>query len=738
MSKKQKNKFKAGKKSGKPENFSSRILSVLRKSPKESLNYKQIAARIGVQDAHSRNQIIKNLAQLVSKSKIDPVARGKYKIAGNPEYVEGVLDMASSGVGYVIVEGLEQDVFIPHKKLNHALHGDTVEIFIFGHTRKQKLEGEVVNIIHRRTTVFVGILRLQATFGFVEMKNPKMYTDIFVPRNKVKRAKDGEVVQVEIEKWPKRADSPEGKIIKVLGKPGEHETEIQSILAAGGLANSNFPKEVDQYARKLDTSIQDEEIKRRKDLRQELTFTIDPADAKDFDDALSFKKLENGNFEVGIHIADVSFYVKPDTVLDEEAFERGNSIYLVDRTIPMPPEILSNQACSLRPNEDKYTFSAIFELDEKAKVINQWFGRTVTRSDARFSYAEAQHIIETENVDIPEEISLTGEAYQASKEVGAAILKMNELAKVLRSKRVRYGAISFDTTEVKFNLDENKEPVGIFFQTQKEANHLIEEFMLLANRKVAEFIGKQKRQKTFVYRCHDEPDEEKLASLKNLVKQFGYNLNLKDKKTTTRSLNHLLEEVSGTQQENLVSTLTVRAMSKAYYSTKNIGHYGLAFEYYSHFTAPIRRYPDIMTHRLLQYYLEGNSSVAAEEYEEKCKHCSETERFAIDAERDSIKYMQVKFMQQFKDETFLGVISGVTDFGIFVEIIENKCEGMVRLRDIEEDHFDYVEEKYSIIGRHTGKKYQLGDEVYVKVKNTDLEKRNLDFELLGAKESVLK
>ncbi len=728
-----KNKSKRGKSSRKKENFSSRILSVLRKNHDKPLNYKQISAKIGANDPSARNQVLKNISKLVDKSKIDPVGRGKYQIADNPEYVEGVLDMTTTGVGYVIVEELEKDIFIPHKKLNHALHGDRVEVFIFGDSKKKKIEGEIVKILHRRTTVFVGILRLQPTFGFVEMNNPKMYTDIFIPRNKVKRAKDGEVVQVEIEKWPVKADSPEGKITKVLGEPGKHETEMQAILASSGLSNSDFSREVEDYVNNLDTSIRESEIKKRKDFRKELTFTIDPHDAKDFDDALSFKKLENGNYEIGIHIADVSHYVKPDSILDEEAFERGNSIYLVDRTIPMLPEALSNMACSLRPEEDKYTFSAIFEIDEKAKIVNQWFGKTAIRSDARFSYAEAQHIIETQENQIPQEIAMSGKAYEAPQKIAEAILKMNDLAKILRSNRMQHGAISFDTTEVKFHLNQENEPTGIYFQTQKEANHLIEEFMLLTNRKVAEFINKKEKKKTFIYRCHDKPDDEKLASLRTFVGQFGYDLNLKDRKSTIKSLNGLLKKSSGTKEENLISTLTIRSMSKAYYSTVNIGHYGLAFDDYSHFTSPIRRYSDIMAHRLLTHYLAGNPSAPQEKFEEKCKHCSETERFAIDAERDSVKYMQVKFMQQYKNETFLGVISGVTDFGIFVEIIENKCEGMVRLRDIKEDHFDYIEKEYAIIGRHTGKKYQLGDEVYVKVKNTDLVKRNLDFDLIGEK-----
>ncbi len=733
MAKKKNKRYKGkGNKQGKKgENYSKRILSLLRKNPDKPLNYKQIAARLGVEDPSGRNQIVKNLARLTGKGKVDQIDRGKYKLAGELNYYQGVLDMTTHGNGYVIVEELDQDIFIHRKKLNHAFDGDTVEIFVFGAPDNKKPEGEIIKVVERKRDTFVGILRLKPTFGFVEMTNPKMYTDIFIPRNRVNRAKDGEVVQVKLVKWPKNNDSPEGEVLKVLGQPGAHETVMQSILAQSGLA-SDFPEEVEAYAQNLDTSITADEIAKRRDMRQTLTFTIDPKDAKDFDDALSFEQLENGHYQVGIHIADVSHYVRPGSVLDAEAFDRGTSIYLVDRVVPMLPEVLSNMACSLRPHEEKYTFSAVFELDEKAQVVDKWFGRTVTYSDARFAYEEAQQLIETKNATIPAEISLTGEAYQADKKILDAVLKLDELAKILRQNRMSSGAISFDKVEVKFNLDEHNEPVGLYFKTAQDANKLIEEFMLLANRKVSEFIGKQTPKKTFVYRCHDEPDGEKLVALNNLVHQFGYSLNLKTPKTTSQSLNSLLENVNGKKEQNLVDTLAVRTMSKAYYSTQNIGHYGLSFDYYSHFTSPIRRYPDVMVHRLLQRYLDQQDSANEEEYEVMCKHCSETERFATEAERDSIKYMQVKFMQQYKNQVFLGVISGVTDFGVFVEIVENKCEGMVRLRDMLDDQYDFDQEHYAIVGRMSGKRYQLGDEVYIKVKATDLVKRNLDFELLGS------
>ncbi|MDT0675382.1 ribonuclease R [Autumnicola musiva] len=726
---------KKKKKNSKPNlgNLSRKILDILRKNSGKTYNYKQIASILGVDDPGSRNEITKKLAQLAAKKQVLQVERGKFKIEASNSYYHGKLDMTTKGFGYVMVEELEDDVFIPANCLNTAFHGDEVEIYIYDKRRRKKSEGEVTKVIKRKRSEFVGILDLKNDFGFVKIDDPKMYTDIFVQRNKTADAKNGDKVVVEFEEWPEKADSPFGKITKVLGTPGEHHTEIHGILAQYGLPYE-FPKEVEEFANQLDTSIQESEIKKRRDMRKDLTFTIDPKDAKDFDDALSFTKLENGNFEVGIHIADVSHYLQKETILDEEAYERATSVYLVDRVVPMLPEILSNNACSLRPNEEKYTFSAVFEIDKKANVKNHWFGRTVTYSDARFAYEEAQHIIETKAGEIPEEVSIQDKAYKADDSIVEAILQLNDLARIMRSRRMREGAISFDKVEVKFQLDEENEPIGVFFKTAKEANKLIEEFMLLANRKVAEFIGKQKQKKTFVYRCHDEPDDTKLASLQNLVAKFGHKLNLKDKKTVSSSLNSLLEDVQGKKEQNLVDTLAIRTMSKAYYGTGNIGHYGLSFDYYTHFTSPIRRYPDVMVHRLLQRYLDDKPSANEEEFDEKCHHSSEMENLATNAERDSIKYMQVKFMQDHQNEDFLGVISGVTEWGIFVEIIENKCEGMIRLRDMKDDHYEFDEEHYAVVGRKLGKTYQLGDEVYVRVKNADLLKRHLDLTLLGSRE----
>ncbi|MGB7785305.1 MAG: ribonuclease R [Salinimicrobium sp.] len=724
-----------GKKAVQLENVTERILSILRNNTGQSFNYKQIAAKLGVDDPNNRNKIIRTLSQLAAKKKIEEVERGKYQLKAGVDYYTGILDMTAKGSGYVVVKELDDDVFIPEKKINKAFHGDEVEIYVYRRRRNQKSEGEVTKVLTRKKNRFVGVLQLKENFGFVAIQDPKMYTDVFVQKNKIGEAKDGDKVVVEIEDWPEKADSPFGKIIEVLGRPGEHDTEIHAILAQYGLPHE-FPKEVEEFANGLDTSISKDEIAQRRDMRDILTFTIDPKDAKDFDDALSFRKLENGNYEIGIHIADVSHYVKPDTILDEEAFNRATSVYLVDRVVPMLPEVLSNNACSLRPHEEKYTFSAVFEINDKAEIKDQWFGRTVTYSDARFAYEEAQYVIETTGGDIPEDISLTGDNYEVDGEIVTAILKLDELAKIMRKRRMREGAISFDKVEVKFDLDEDNEPVGVFFKTSKEANKLIEEFMLLANKKVAEFIGKRKPKKTFVYRCHDEPDTEKLSALQSLVSKFGHKLNLKDQKSISNSLNKLLEDVQGTKEQNLVDTLTIRTMSKAYYSTENIGHYGLSFDFYSHFTSPIRRYPDVMAHRLLQRYLDDEKSASEEEYEEKCQHSSQMESLATNAERDSIKYMQVKFMQEHNEEEFLGVISGVTEWGIYIEIIANKCEGMVRLRDIREDHFDFDEEQYAIVGRKTGKVYQLGDEVYVSVKNADLVKRHLDFNLIGTRNEV--
>ncbi len=710
------------------------IFTVLEKEPSQSFNYKQIAAKIGITDTQDRNTLIKRLVQLKEKKRIQEVDRGNYQVLEDTKtYHQGKVDITGRGNAYIVIEGIDDDVFVPNNKINKAFHKDIVEVFIYPRKNGKKLEGEVHKIIERHKTTFVGIVDMQKTFAFVRPTDFRMYTDIFVSNDKLEGAENGDKVIVEMTDWPTDVGSPFGKVTEVLGKPGEHNTEIHSILAEYGLPYE-FPVEVERFADELDTSIKAEEIKKRRDMRDVLTFTIDPKDAKDFDDALSFQTLENGNYEIGIHIADVSHYLKEDTILDDEAYERATSVYLVDRVVPMLPEVLSNNACSLRPNEEKYTFSAIFELDKKTNVVNQWYGRTVINSNERFAYEEAQHIIETGNGSIPEDISIRDTEYKVNGEVVEATLTMNSLAKIMRSKRMDEGAISFDKVEVRFNLNQENEPVSVYFKEAKDANKLIEEFMLLANRKVAEFIGKQKPKKTFVYRIHDDPNEDKLIALNGIVSRFGHKLDFKDKKSISASLNKLLEDVKGKKEQNLVDTLAIRSMSKAVYTVNNIGHYGLAFDYYSHFTSPIRRYPDVMVHRLLQHYLDGGASAKEEVFEEKCKHSSEMEGLASSAERDSIKYMQIKFMQDHEDKEFVGVISGVTEWGVYVEIVENKCEGMVRIRDIKGDYYIFDDKQYAIVGERTKKTYQLGDEVIVMVKNTDLIKRHLDFALIGKNE----
>ncbi len=717
------------KKGSKPNSeLTQNIIRTLRDSKDQPLNYKQIASKLKIKDTRTRNILIKSLHSLALTKKIHEVERGKYKLIIDERYIEGKLDISAKGNGYVISDSFDSDVFIKSKFLGKALNGDIVKVYVFNRRDNGKIEGEITEVILREKTTYVGLVQLSKKFAFVVPDDEKMYVDIFVNLADLNGAVDGDKVVVQLLDWPSKAEAPTGQINQVLGRPGEHSTEIHSILASYNLPY-DFPTEIAQYANNLDTIITHDDISARRDMRNTLTFTIDPKDAKDFDDAISFKPIDNNQFEVGIHIADVSHYLKAGSILDKEAYERATSIYLVDRVVPMLPEVLSNEACSLRPHEDKLTFSVVFNMDHTGKIYNQWFGRTVIHSNMRLSYEEAQIVIETKHKTIPADISLNTKSYDISEDLLGSIITLDQVAKILRKNRMKQGAISFDKVEVKFDLDDACEPTGVFFKTSQDANKLIEEFMLLANRSVATFIGSQKPIKPFVYRIHDEPDEQKLYDLKKLISNFGYDLDLKSRKSTAASLNKLLDDIKGQKEQNLIDTLTIRTMSKAEYSTQNVGHYGLAFDYYSHFTSPIRRYPDVMVHRLLQHYLDHGAVVDTQSLEDKCKHCSQMEYVASRAERESIKYMQIKYMQNHDNRIFRGVISGVTDWGIYVEIIENKCEGMVRMRDMKHDHFIFDQSTYSAVGQRTGTSYQLGDEVSVRVKSCDLVKKHLDFYL---------
>ncbi len=690
------------------------IINVFDRNPTKSFNYKQLSSAFGFKDMANKKLITIILLELVEQGKLRETQRGKFCLNESENFIEGKVDMTSRGAAYIVVEGSDKDVYIHPRNTNTALNGDIVKVNVFSAKHSKKIEGEVVEVVERKQTEFVGVIEKSANFSFVVVDSTRMPVDIFISNDKLKNANDGDKVIAKITEWPLDKKNPFGKVLQVLGKPGDNDTEMHAILAEFGLPYE-FPPKVEKAAQELDLEITPQEIKKRRDFRTTTTFTIDPKDAKDFDDALSIKKLDNGNWEIGVHIADVSHYIQPKSILDNEAYKRATSVYLVDRVVPMLPEILSNQACSLRPHETKLCFAAVFELDENANVLKEWFGRTVIFSDRRFTYEEAQERIETKEGDMVEEI-----------------LQMDKLAKLLRKKRFKKGSIAFDRVEVKFQLDLEGTPMGVYFKESKDANKLIEEFMLLANKRVAEFIGiapKGQKAKTFVYRIHDEPNPEKLQSLSNFVKKFGYDLKTEEKEVA-RSINSLLDKVKGTNEEDMIEQLTIRTMAKAVYSSNNVGHYGLAFNHYSHFTSPIRRYPDVMVHRLLQHYLDGGASANQQEVEDQCKHSSKMEIAATEAERASIKYKQVQFLEDKIGEEFEGVISGVSEWGLFVQIVDNMCEGMVRLSDIEGDYYTFDAPNYCARGNNTGQEYRMGDEVKIKVRKADLVKKQLDFELV--------
>ena len=635
----------------------------------------------------------------------------KSKHGGRKEkriYLTGTVDMTRMGYGYIISDEIEDDVFVAARNLNTALHGDKVKVWLYARKKGSRPEGEVVEILERWKSSFVGTLEVMPGFAFLIPDNKNMPFDIFIPASALKGGKQGQKAVARITEWKRNSKNPVGEIVTVLGEPGLHSTEMHAILAEYELPYA-FTEEVEKDAASINGMITEKDIRERKDFRDVPTFTIDPEDAKDFDDALSLRKLENGNWEAGIHIADVTYYVKSGSLTEEEARQRATSVYLVDRVVPMLPERLSNDICSLRPGEDKLCFSAVFELNEKAEVQNEWFGRTVINSDRRFSYGEAQLVIDTGEGDMKDQLLL-----------------LHDLAQKLRSKRFAYGAFSFEREEVQFELDENGKPLGVKFRDMGTANQLIEEFMLLANRRVAEYVGKKLRGRTFVYRVHDKPDPEKISNFRAFITRFGYKLT-SDEKNLPKAMNRLMKEVAGRSEQNIIETIALRAMAKAVYSTDNIGHYGLAFKHYTHFTSPIRRYPDMMVHRLLTAYLNHDDPGNKEKIEKHCQHSSKMERLAAEAERASIKYKQVEFMSERIGQVFDGVISGVTEWGIYVEIIENQCEGMVSIRDLHDDYYEYDEENYCIRGKSTGKLYTLGDRVKVEVVKADLQKKQLDY-----------
>jgi ribonuclease R len=692
------------------------ISDVLEKNKNEALNYKQVSAKLNITDAAARETILEVLKEQAKKGIFAEPEKGKFKLKDLKTFITGKVDMTADGSAFIVPDDeFEKDVFVSARKLHNALHGDKVKVYIYAKKSGRKNEGEVVEIIERAKTDFIGVIRISDRFAFVNIDDRKMLHDIFVPLSDLNGAKNGQKVQVAITDWPEGVKNPIGKVINILGEQGENNTEMNAILAQYGFPLS-FPPAVENEANAIPEQVSEADLKDRRDFRETVTFTIDPADAKDFDDAISFKKLENGNYEIGVHIADVSYYVTPNSDLDKEAYSRATSVYLVDRVIPMLPERLSNGVCSLRPNEDKLCFAAVFELDAQANVVQEWFGRTVIHSNRRFSYEEAQEVIESKAGDYAEEIN-----------------KLNELAYILRDRKFKNGAISFESTEVKFKLDETGKPIGVFVKERKDAHKLIEDFMLLANKKVAEFIakkGKGKQKYTFIYRSHDSPNLENLGNFALFAARFGYKINMKTDKDIAKSLNYLMEDVEGKKEQNVLTQLAIRSMAKAVYTTKKTSHYGLAFDHYTHFTSPIRRYPDVMVHRLLAAYLNHEKSADAEEYEIAASHSSAMEKRAADAERASIKYKQAEYLEENVGNTFPGIISGVTEWGMYVELTDNKCEGMIRLRDITDDFYVLDEKNYCIVGQRKQKKYQLGDEVMVKVKKVDLAKRQIDFSLI--------
>ncbi len=690
----------------------------LRKNPNRSFNHKQIAAGIDIRGQVSHEHFQTILQSLVENDKIQDMGRGKYKIKVMDKVVSGVLDVTRDGYGFLLSEEEgKSDVFISARNMKKAFHGDTVKVKIIKFRGSSgRPEGEVLEILERSRTVFIGSIEELEGVKFFRPDDPKVGTE-FMLHGDLQDAKEGDKVLVEIDQWDKHV--PLGHVLKVLGPVGENDTEMHAILFQFGFQVA-FPADVEAEAEKIPVEITKAEVGKRRDMRGITTFTIDPHDAKDFDDALSFKKLKNGHFEVGVHIADVSHYVQPGTRLDMEARNRATSVYLVDRTVPMLPERLSNNLCSLRPNEDKLTFSAIFEVDEAGKIHTEWFGKTVIHSDRRFTYEEAQEIIEAGEGQFAEELTV-----------------LNKIAKIYQETRFKQGSINFEDDEVKFELDEKGHPIRVYRKVRKDAHKMIEDWMLTANRRVSEYLYKMRKDPPLpsIYRIHDAPDQEKLLTLRNFVATLGYELPIEDNANIAKSLNTLMANVIGKPEQGMVQQIAVRTMAKAVYTTQNIGHYGLGFDYYSHFTSPIRRYPDLIFHRLLAQYQSGNFSGSSEALEATAKHCSNMERKAVEAERASIKYKQVEFLEDKIGQEFEGIVAGVTKWGIYVELTENRCEGMVGLHDMDGDYYEVDQEQYCVRGRTTGDVIRLGDKVMIEVKGTSTRNRTIDFLLLEVLES---
>ncbi len=702
--------------------FTESVLAIFANSPLRAFNYKQVAAQLRISDKASKDLVNTILVELLESGTIIELKPGKYKLHEKhldpghaSQYITGIVDMKQTGKAYILNDEGGEDIFISANNTYHSLNGDRVKVFLFPKRKGRKTEGQIIEILQRAKKQYVGTLAISKQFGFLIPDHKSMPMDIFIPLKELKGARNGQKAIARISEWPEHSKNPFGTIVKVLGTPGDNEVEMQSILAEYDFPLS-FPDNVTKEALKIKQDISRREIANRKDFRDVFTITIDPPDAKDFDDALSLRPLENGHYEVGIHIADVSFYVPQDGIIDKEAFKRATSIYMVDRVIPMLPEELSNNICSLSPNDDKLCFSMVFELDDNARIHDQWIGRTLINSNRRFNYEEVQGIIESGNGEYSKEI-----------------LILHDLASKLREERFRNGSFNFETQEVKFTLDEKGKPLSVYIKEQKESNKLVEDFMLLANRRVAELIGKvtgKYKPRTFIYRIHDTPNLEKLQNFSQFLKKLGYKLNVSNRKSLATSFNSLFRQIEGKGEQNMIETIAIRTMSKAVYSTVNIGHYGLAFNHYTHFTSPIRRYPDLIVHRLLTRYLDNKHSVNQEEYEKKCEYASEMERKAIDAERESIKYKQAEYLLDKIGQEFEGLISGVSKWGIFVELIGSKSEGMVRLSDLMDDFYYLDEENYMVIGNRYGHQYKLGDRVSIRVKKIDLSRKEMDFEML--------